>query len=135
MQTEDANTMGLNQIIAENKMFIDQSITVGDNEMALEMLGVMTSLMMVGEPCQGKIDEPEALSDPKWDTLYKTAIGYALKVNGSPVPDWTQVEPLDEEWFPLEPVTENYREMTRRQTPEELAKVNIFIRENSLSSS
>lgn len=135
MQSTDLNARSFNQIIRENKFFMDQSLMMGDTEMALEMLNMMTSLMSVGDPCQELVDEPEAFADPKWDALYKTAIGYALRATGSPVPEWTQVEPLDEEWFPWAPVTENYREMTRRQTPEEFAKVNIFIRNNALTSS
>jgi transcriptional regulator with XRE-family HTH domain len=106
----------------------------GDPEFALRIIGnTVTAIVRCEHP--GPLRRPPSLKDAKWDKLFAASIGYALRKAGAAVPAWTNTAPLAAEWFPYDfrITTDAYLALTKRQTPPELARTGIFLREKSLT--
>jgi hypothetical protein len=74
------------------------------------------------------LDPPPAIGEARWDALL--AAGARMALRGRPqLPEWTNVR-LERPWFPSEGtgiMPDDYRAITIRRTPSELARANIFL--------
>lgn len=125
----------LQNIIDDAAETIRRELGKGDPEFALRILGnTVTSISRCTEV--GRLRKPPSLGVRNWDKLLAVSIGYGLRRAGAPMPAWTKPARLKDEWFPYDfrISTPEYRDLTKRQTPPELAEAGIFLREKSLTS-
>ncbi len=125
----------LQALIDEAAGTIRRELVKGDPEFALRILGnTVTAIARCEQP--GRLRKPPSLKDAKWDKLFAASLGYALRKAGGALPVWTNTAPLAPEWFPYDfrTTTEAYLALTKRETPPELARAGIFLREKSLTS-
>ncbi|WP_026554393.1 hypothetical protein [Arthrobacter sp. 35W] len=78
------------------------------------------------------------LKDRHWTAALAGITAYTAHRLGQPTPPWARrTKPLDEAWMPAESyrsVRAPMRELTRSETPPELAAMNVLIRERSLAT-
>lgn len=122
----------LQAVVDEGAAAICDELRRGDTEFALRLLG-KTVAAIAAQPSGGELlTRPAAKFPPRWGTLFCAAVGYAVRRNGTAPPAWTKTSPLPSAWFPAVPATPGYEALTRRETPDELSSLNIFLREKTL---
>jgi transcriptional regulator with XRE-family HTH domain len=72
---------------------------------------------------------PTPLPDHRWDTLMRAAYAHAIPARDRPA--WTRTSKLPEPWFLSEYPA--LRERAKRNTPDYLRRLNIFVDERSLT--
>ena len=107
-----------------------------DFEFAIKMLAdYATASLKAGRPL---LQRSPRLNDPHWSAALAGITNYTAHQLGQPAPSWTRrIKPLTEAWMPAESyraVREPMKQLTRSETPEELAAMNVFIRERSLAT-
>lgn len=119
---------------------IAQEVTDGDWEFALRLvIGLLTAV----EAARGGLSAvvpalrtPVTTGSLEMDTLLLAGIRLALGVGETEVRPWPVPAALKAPWFVygFRPMSPAWRELTVAETPEDLAAVNIFVRERSLRS-
>ncbi|QOT17380.1 helix-turn-helix transcriptional regulator [Paenarthrobacter sp. YJN-5] len=107
-----------------------------DFEFAIKMLAdYTTASLKAGRPL---LQRSPRLKDPKWSAALAGITTYTAHRLGQPAPSWTRrIKPLKEAWMPAESyrhVREPMKQLTMSETPEEIAAMNVFIRERSLGT-
>ena len=107
-----------------------------DFEFAIKMLAdYATASLTAGVPL---LQRSPRLKDPYWSAALAGITNYTAHRLGQPAPSWTRrIKPLDKAWMPAESyrtIREPMKELTRAETPPELAALNVFIRERSLAT-
>ena len=106
-----------------------------DYEFSLKQLSeYVTASLVVGRPL---LDRKPALSSAEWTAALAGSTAYICRKLGHTSPAWTRIPQLPFPWFPSEayrPVGKKMKELTKQQTPQELADLNVFIRERSLNN-
>lgn len=107
-----------------------------DFEFAIKMLAdYATASLTAGTPL---LQRSPRLKDPRWSAALAGITNYTAHRLGQPAPSWTQrIKPLDAAWMPAESyrtIRTPMKELTRTETPPELADMNVFIRERSLAT-
>ncbi|MBT2538728.1 helix-turn-helix domain-containing protein [Arthrobacter sp. ISL-69] len=107
-----------------------------DFEFAIKMLAdYATASLKAGRPL---LQRSPRLKDPHWSAALAGITNYTAHRLGQPAPSWTRrIKPLTEAWMPAESyrnIREPMKQLTRSETPEELAAMNVFIRERSLGT-
>jgi y4mF family transcriptional regulator len=107
-----------------------------DFEFAIKMLAdYADASLKAGRPL---LQRSPRLKDPHWSAALAGITNYTAHRLGQPAPSWTQrIRPLTEAWMPAESyrhVREPMKQLTMSETPEELAAMNVFIRERSLAT-
>ena len=75
--------------------------------------------------------EPTPLADARFDTLLRALAAQTMARLGHEIPHWTQLTtPLAQEW--VIPRTPSQQARARRETPADLADLNIFLTEQDL---
>jgi y4mF family transcriptional regulator len=113
-----------------------QLISSRDFEFAIKMLAdYATASLKAGRPL---LQRSPRLKDPHWSAALAGITNYTAHRLGQPSPSWTRrIKPLDAAWMPAESyrsVREPMKMLTMSETPKELAAMNVFIRERSLST-
>ncbi|MDJ0314008.1 hypothetical protein [Arthrobacter sp. H35-D1] len=113
-----------------------QLLAKNDFEFAIKMLADYASASLkAGHPL---LQHSPQLKDPRWSAALAGITNYVANRLDQPAPAWTKhIEPLDEAWLPAESyrsIREPMKQLTRSQTPRELAALNVFIRERSLAT-
>lgn len=113
-----------------------QLIDSHDYEFASKMLAdYATASLKAGRPL---LQRSPRLKEPHWTAALAGITNYTAHRLGQPSPAWTRrIKPLDEAWIPAESyrnVREPMKQLTMSETPEELASMNVFIRERSLAT-
>ncbi|WP_461171221.1 helix-turn-helix domain-containing protein [Arthrobacter sp. Z1-15] len=104
-----------------------------DDEFALRLLMKTVAFILRRDDLHDALlTEPPERLPSKWDRLLKSSIAYALRKQGLQPPAWTRAAKLRSEWYPANPSTSAYTELTKKQTPPELSRVNVFLREKTL---
>ncbi len=111
-------------------------IATRDFEFAIKMLAdYATASLKAGRPL---LQRSPRLKDPHWSATLAGITNYTAHRLGQPAPSWTRrIKPLDTAWMPAESyrhVREPMKQLTMNETPEELAAMNVFIRERSLAT-
>jgi hypothetical protein len=77
---------------------------------------------------------PRSTGDPRYDALIAVLAQWTSRQRGLRIPAWTDVRALDEEWMPTTgtPIPQ-WRDIVRRETPQEFLDKNILAREKSWS--
>ncbi|WP_309926724.1 helix-turn-helix domain-containing protein [Arthrobacter sp. 1088] len=109
-------------------------ISERDFEFAIKMLAdYATASLTAGRPL---LQRSPRLKDPHWSAALAGITNYTAHRLGQPTPSWTRrIKPLDKAWMPAESyrtIRAPMKELTRTETPPELAALNVFIRERSL---
>jgi y4mF family transcriptional regulator len=107
-----------------------------DFEFAIKMLAdYATASLTAGRPL---LQRSPRLKDPHWSAALAVITNYTAHRLGQPAPSWTRrIKPLDTAWMPAESyrtIRTPMKELTRTETPPELAALNVFIRERSLAT-
>ncbi|MGP0221434.1 helix-turn-helix domain-containing protein [Paenarthrobacter sp. NCHU4564] len=107
-----------------------------DFEFAIKMLAdYATGSLRAGRPL---LQRSPRLRDPHWSAALAGITNYTAHRLGQTAPSWTKrIKPLDAAWMPAESyrhVREPMKQLTMSETPEELAAMNVFIRERSLAA-
>lgn len=68
---------------------------------------------------------PVSTGHPGFDTLLAALTAHEFEAASEEPPDWTNVEPLADPWVPEHPFLE--RDEIIEQTPEYLARLNVFV--------
>jgi y4mF family transcriptional regulator len=107
-----------------------------DFEFAIKMLAdYATASLTAGRPL---LQRSPRLKDPHWTAALAGITNYTAHRLGQPAPSWTRrIKPLDKAWMPAESyrtIRTPMKELTRTETPPELAALNVFIRERSLAT-
>ena len=130
----DRASSPLQAVIDEGAKAISDELRRGDKDFALRLLG-KTIAAITSQHASGELlTRPAAKIPAKWDKLFRASIGYGFRRNGTTPPAWTKTSPLGSAWFPADPATPGYEALTRRQTPDDLSSLNIFLREKTLTS-
>lgn len=113
-----------------------QLLAKNDFEFAIKMLADYASASLkAGRPL---LQCNPQLKDLRWSAALAGITNYTAHRLNQPAPAWTQcIEPLDDAWLPAESyrsISEPMKQLTRSQTPRELAALNVFIRERSLAT-
>ncbi|QHK18929.1 hypothetical protein GU243_03200 [Pseudarthrobacter psychrotolerans] len=111
-------------------------ISSGDFRFAIKMLAeYATASLNAGRPL---LQRSPRLKDPQWSAALAGITSYTARRLGQPAPSWTRrITPLNEAWMPAESyrsIPESMKQLTMSETPEELAAMNVFIRERSLAT-
>ena len=107
-----------------------------DFEFAIKMLAdYATASLTAGKPL---LQRSPRLKDPHWSAALAGITNYTAHRIGQAAPSWTRrIKPLDAAWMPAESyriIRAPMKELTRAQTPPELAALNVFIGERSLAT-
>jgi y4mF family transcriptional regulator len=107
-----------------------------DFEFAIKMLAdYANASLTAGTPL---LQRSPRLKDPHWSAALAGITNYTAHRLGQPAPSWTRrIKPLDKAWMPAESyrtIRTPMKELTRTETPPELAALNVFIRERSLAT-
>jgi transcriptional regulator with XRE-family HTH domain len=107
-----------------------------DFEFAIKMLAdYATASLKAGRPL---LQRSPRLKDPHWTAALAGITTYTAHRLGQPAPTWTRrIKPLDAAWMPAQSyrsIRTPMKELTRAETPPELAALNVFIRERSLAT-
>jgi y4mF family transcriptional regulator len=107
-----------------------------DFEFAIKMLAdYANASLTAGTPL---LQRSPRLKDPHWSAALAGITNYTAHRLGQPAPHWTRrIKPLDTAWMPAESyrtIRTPMKELTRTETPPELAALNVFIRERSLAT-
>lgn len=107
-----------------------------DFEFAIKMLADYASASLsAGRPL---LQRSPRLKDPHWSAALAGITNYTAHRLDQPAPAWTRhIKPLNEAWMPAESyrsVREPMKQLTKSETPQELAAMNVFIRERSLAT-
>ena len=76
--------------------------------------------------------EPAPIRDRRFDTFLRAIARRTCIELGLPTPDWATPERLESEWV-MTNLTSRYAR-TKRNTPTDLAALNIFVTENDLAT-
>ena len=100
------------------------------------MLGdYATASLTAGRPL---LQRSPRLKDPHWSAALAGITNYTAHRLGQQAPSWTRrIKALDAAWMPAESyrsIRTPMKELTRTETPPELAALNVFIRERSLAT-
>ncbi len=112
----------------------NELIASRDFEFAIKMLAdYATGSLRAGRPL---LQRSPRLRDPHWSAALAGITNYTARRLGQTAPSWTKrIKPLDAAWMPAESyrhVREPMKQLTMSETPEELAAMNVCIRERSL---
>lgn len=107
-----------------------------DFEFAIKMLAdYATASLNAGRPL---LQRSPRIKDPHWSAALAGITNYTAHSLGQPAPSWTRrIKPLNSAWMPAESyrsIRTSMKELTRTETPPELAALNVFIRERSLAT-
>lgn len=107
-----------------------------DFEFAIKMLAdYATASLTAGTPL---LQRSPRLKDPRWSAALAGITNYTAHRLGQAAPPWTRrIKPLDEAWMPAQSyrtIREPMKKLTMSETPQELADLNVFIRERSLAT-
>ena len=107
-----------------------------DFEFAIKMLAdYATASLKAGRPL---LQSSPQLNDPQWSAALAGVTNYTAHRLDQSAPAWTKrIKPLQEAWMPAESyrtVREPMKQLTQSETPQELAAMNVFIRERSLAT-
>lgn len=107
-----------------------------DFEFAIKMLAdYATASLKAGKPL---LQRSPRIKDPHWSATLAGITNYTAHRLGQPAPSWTKrIKPLDEAWMPAESyrrVREPMKKLTMSETPQQLAAMNVFLRERSLAT-
>ncbi|WP_208786598.1 helix-turn-helix domain-containing protein [[Micrococcus luteus] ATCC 49442] len=107
-----------------------------DFEFAIKMLAdYATASLAAGTPL---LQRSPRLKDPHWTAALAGITNYTAHRLGQPAPLWTgRIKPLEEAWMPAQSyrtIQEPMKKLTMSETPNELADLNVFIRERSLAT-
>lgn len=107
-----------------------------DFEFAIKMLAdYATASLSAGRPL---LQRSPRLKDPHWTAALAGITNYTANRLGQPSPPWTRrIKPLETAWMPAQSyrtIREPMKQLTISETPNELAALNIFIRERSLAT-
>ena len=107
-----------------------------DFEFAIKMLAdYATASLKAGKPL---LQRSPRLKEPHWSAALAGITKYTAHRLGQPAPSWTKrIKPLNEPWMPAESyrhVREPMKQLTMSETPQELAAMNVYIRERSLAN-
>ena len=107
-----------------------------DFEFAIKMLADYANASLTA--AKPLLQRSPRLTDPRWSAALAGITNYTAHRLGQPAPSWTRrIKPLDAAWMPAESyrsIRTSMKELTRTETPPELAALNVFIRERSLAS-
>ncbi|MFF1831846.1 helix-turn-helix domain-containing protein [Paenarthrobacter sp. NPDC058040] len=104
-----------------------------DYEFALKQLAEYVTASLAEE--QPLLQNRPSLASPEWVAALAGATDYVARRLGQDSPAWTAVPRLGFPWFVAEsyrPVGDKMKELTKQQTPPELAHLNVYIRERGL---
>lgn len=107
-----------------------------DFEFAIKMLADYASASLTaGRPL---LQRSPRLKDPHWSAALAGITNYTAHRLGQAAPPWTRrIKPLEEAWLPAQSyrtIREPMKKLTMSETPNELAELNVFIRERSLAT-
>ena len=107
-----------------------------DFEFAIKMLADYASASLkAGRPL---LQRSPQLKDTQWTAALAGITNYTANRLNQPAPAWTRrIEPLKEAWMPAQSyriVREPMKQLIQSETPNELAAMNVFIRERSLAT-
>lgn len=107
-----------------------------DYEFAIKMLAdYATASLKAGRPL---LHRNPRLQNEQWSAALAGITNYAARVLGQSTPAWAaHFNPLDTAWMPAESyrtVRQPMKDLTRSETPKELAALNVLIRERSLAT-
>ncbi|WP_227878289.1 helix-turn-helix domain-containing protein [Arthrobacter dokdonensis] len=107
-----------------------------DFEFAIKMLADYASASLkAGKPL---LQRSPQLKDPQWSAALAGITNYTAHRLNQPAPAWTRrIKPLKHPWMPADSyrsVREPMKKLTQSETPNELAALNVFIRERSLAT-
>lgn len=107
-----------------------------DFEFAIKMLADYASASLkAGRPL---LQRSPQIKDPQWSAALAGITKYTAHRLDQPTPVWTRhIQPLNEAWMPAESyrsVREPMKQLTQSETPYEIAAMNVFIRERSLTT-
>jgi y4mF family transcriptional regulator len=107
-----------------------------DFEFAIKMLAdYATASLTAGRPL---LQRSPRLKDPHWTAALAGITNYTAHRLGQPAPPWTRrIKPLETAWMPAQSyrtIREPMKKLTMSETPNELAALNVFIRERSLAT-
>lgn len=105
-------------------------------EFAIKMLAdYATASLTAGRPL---LQRSPRLKDPHWSAALAGITNYTAHRLGQPAPSWTRrIKPLHDAWMPAQSyrtIRELMKKLTMSETPDELANLNVFIRERSLTT-
>lgn len=109
-------------------------IAARDFESAIKMLADYAGASIsAGRPL---LQRGPRLKDPHWSAALAGITNYTARRLSQPAPPWTRrIKPLEEAWLPAQSyrtIREPMKKLTMSETPNELADMNVFIRERSL---
>ena len=107
-----------------------------DFEFAIKMLAdYANASLTAGRPL---LQRSPRLKDPHWSAALAGITNYTAHRLGQQAPSWTRrIKALDAAWMPAESyrsIRTPMKELTRTETPPELAALNVFVRERSLAT-
>jgi y4mF family transcriptional regulator len=107
-----------------------------DFEFAIKMLADYANASLTAS--RPLLQRSPRLKDPHWTATLAGITNYTAHRLGQPAPSWTRrIKALDAAWMPAESyrtIRTSMKELTRTETPPELAALNVFIRERSLAT-
>ncbi|TDX78383.1 hypothetical protein EDF35_1584 [Rathayibacter sp. PhB151] len=88
-----------------------------------------------GEELEDFLLAPRSTGDLRFDVLIAVLARRTSRQRGLRIPDWTDVRALEEEWMPGTTGTPipQWRDIVRRETPQDFLEKNILAREKSWS--
>jgi hypothetical protein len=107
-----------------------------DFEFTIKMLADYASASLkAGRPL---LQRNPQLNDPQWSAALAGITNYTAHRLDETAPTWTKrIRPLNEGWMPAESyrsVREPMKQLIKSETPDELAAMNVFIRERNLAT-
>jgi hypothetical protein len=127
----------LQELVDAGALAVRAELASGAVEFALRL--VIDLLTHTGASVRSgvpKLQPPASTGQREFDTLLLSGIRCALGAEGAEESLWPAPPPLPLAWivYGFRPMSPAWRELTPRETPEELARANVFIRERSLRS-
>lgn len=120
--------------VADGAAVIARELEAGDIVFALRLLAYTVADVRTHDDFEVAFAKPTSTGDHRWDALLAGAFAREATASGQTPPDWTKVAPLDEAWWPYEIFHEALRERYTRETPPELATLNIVYPASGLES-
>ncbi len=111
--------------VADGARCIARELEAGDIVFALRLLAFTVADVRTRDDFEVTFAEPPSTGDHQWDTLLAGVFAREATARGETPPAWTQVPPLDDTWWPEEISDQALRERYIRETPAELAALNI----------
>lgn len=120
--------------VADGAEIIGRELAAGDLDFAYRILAYTVADVRKRDDFDHTFAEPPSTGDHRWDALLAGVFAREATARGETPPAWTEVAPLDEPFWPEEIAYEPLRQRYIRETPPELAALNIVYPARSLES-